>query len=48
MSSKQIIAILTPAILVSIMIPVFRILVTNIQTHWRVGWALGLASYWIV
>jgi hypothetical protein len=47
MSSKQIIAILTPAILVSIMIPVFRILVTNI-THWRVGWALGLASYWIV
>jgi membrane protease YdiL (CAAX protease family) len=48
MNQKQILAIVTPPLLVGIMIPVFRILVNNIQIHWRVGWALGLASYWIV
>jgi membrane protease YdiL (CAAX protease family) len=48
MSHRQIIAIVTPPILVGMMIPVFRILVRYLQTDWRVGWALGLASYWIV
>jgi membrane protease YdiL (CAAX protease family) len=48
MTNRQIIAILTPPVLVAVMIPVFRILVKNIPTNWRVGWALGLASYWIV
>jgi membrane protease YdiL (CAAX protease family) len=47
MNPKQIFAIVTPPILVLIMIPVFRILVNNIQASWRVGWALGLAIYWV-
>lgn len=48
MSPKQIIAILTPPVLVAVMIPVFRVLVNVFQGEWRFGWALGLASYWIV
>lgn len=48
MTSKQIIAIVLPPILVGVMIPVFRILSGVFPQDWRYGWALGLASYWIV
>jgi membrane protease YdiL (CAAX protease family) len=48
MNSKLTIAILTPPMLVGIMIPVFRILVNIFHGNWRYGWALGLATYWIV
>lgn len=48
MTHKQVTAILTPPVLVAVMIPVFRFLVNHIQTNWRIGWALGLASYWII
>ena len=47
MSTEQIIAIVTSPILAGVMIPAFRVLVDKTKTHWRVGWALGLALYWV-
>ena len=47
MSHKQVFAILTPPVLVAVMILVLRLLVNHIQFNWRVGWALGLAFYWL-
>ena len=48
MTSRQIIALVAPPVLVGVMIPVFRVLAGIFPFEWRFGWALGLASYWIV
>ena len=47
MSAKQIIAVVFPPILVLVMIPVFRVLVSFFEGNWRIGWYLGLVIYWI-
>jgi membrane protease YdiL (CAAX protease family) len=48
MSNKQIIAIIAPVVLVAVMIPVFRGYAKLFPNNWRIGWFLGLATYWIV
>ena len=47
MSTKQAIAIIVPPILVLVMIPVFRLYVRIFPNNWRIGWYLGLVTYWI-
>lgn len=48
MSDKQILAILAPVVLVAVMIPIFRGYVRVFPENWRIGWFLGLATYWII
>ena len=48
MSVKQLIAVVAPPILVVVMIPVFRFYVNIFDSHWRIGWYLGLVTYWII
>jgi membrane protease YdiL (CAAX protease family) len=47
MSSRQIVAIVAPLILVAVMVPVFRVLAGAFAGNWRMGWYLGLAAYWL-
>jgi membrane protease YdiL (CAAX protease family) len=47
MSNKQIIAVIAPVVLVAVMTPIFRWYVRLFPTNWRIGWFLGLATYWI-
>ena len=47
MSIKQIVAVLIPPILVLVMIPVFRLYARIFQDNWRIGWYLGLITYWV-
>ncbi len=47
MSGKQLLAILLPVILVALMIPIFRFYVRKFKDNWRIGWCLGLVTYWI-
>jgi membrane protease YdiL (CAAX protease family) len=47
MSSRQLVAIIAPPIVVAVMIPVFRVLVNTFEGNWRIGWYLGLVVYWI-
>lgn len=44
---KQIIAIVTPPILLASMYPVFQFLAGSIEND-RIAWYLGLASYWLI
>ena len=48
MTNKQILAILAPVVLVAVMIPVFRWYARLFTNNWRIGWFLGLITYWIV
>lgn len=47
MISQQIIATIIPPILVAVMIPIFRLYVRKFKHNWRIGWFLGLLTYWI-
>jgi membrane protease YdiL (CAAX protease family) len=46
-NTRQLIATLAPPLLVLTMIPVFRLYVNVFEWHWRIGWYLGLVTYWI-
>jgi membrane protease YdiL (CAAX protease family) len=48
LSVKQLIAVVTPPVLVVVMIPVFRFYVDIFEGNWRIGWYLGLVTYWII
>ena len=48
MSEKQLLALIAPPILVLVMIPVFRGFVKIFKDNWRIGWYLGLVTYWII
>ena len=48
MSAKQLIAVVAPPILALVMIPVFRFYVSIFDGNWRIGWYLGLITYWII
>jgi hypothetical protein len=47
MSNRQIIAIVAPVVLVAVMVPVFRVLAGAFPNNWRMGWYLGLVTYWL-
>ena len=47
MTTKQAIAVIVPPILVLVMIPIFRLYVRIFPNNWRIGWYLGLVTYWI-
>jgi membrane protease YdiL (CAAX protease family) len=47
-TSQQIIALVAPPILAAVMIPVFRFYVSKFKANWRIGWCLGLVTYWII
>ena len=47
MSTKQIVALVAPLVLVGTMIPVFRALAKAMTASWRLAWYLGLVLYWL-
>jgi membrane protease YdiL (CAAX protease family) len=47
MSNRQRLAIVAPLLLVGIMVPVFRAFARAFGENWRIGWYLGLATYWL-
>lgn len=48
MSVKQRVAVVAPPVIVTVMIPVFRLLADLFPDNWRIGWYLGLVLYWII
>jgi membrane protease YdiL (CAAX protease family) len=48
MTNKQKIAIVAPVVLITVMVPIFRILGGLFGESWRIGWYLGLVLYWII
>ncbi len=47
MNRKQIIAIISPIILIAVMYPVFQLLSAAFNGS-AIGWYLGLVTYWII
>ncbi len=48
MSGRRLLAVMAPPVLVLAMIPVFRGLVRLFEGNWRIGWYLGLVTYWVL
>jgi membrane protease YdiL (CAAX protease family) len=48
MSNKEVVAVIAPVILVVVMIPVFRLYARVFAGNWRIGWYLGLVTYWLL
>jgi len=48
MNRKQIIGIISPIIILFMMYPIFQFLSKVFQDNWRIGWILGLMTYWLI
>ena len=48
MSLKQKIVILAPLVLICVMYPIFRVYSIRYTENWRLGWLLGLMTYWLL
>jgi membrane protease YdiL (CAAX protease family) len=48
MNKNQVLAMVAPLLVIATTYPVFQWLADVFHDQWRVGWYLGLASYWLV